>query len=116
MSRNTVALRPAEDLAPAIAHLPEPTPARGTIVGVGVERTGGEPVAVEFRTDVRRIGSDLEWVYEGPLTLDGDDETRDGSDLAATLRERLGDRCEEVRIQSHQGPTAEVLAFFRAVA
>jgi hypothetical protein len=109
--KNTIPLQPAEELVPAIAHLPEPVPARGTVIGVGVARAGAEPVAVEFRTDLRRIGSDLEWVYEGPLALDED--TRDADDLAACLRKRLGDRCEEVRVQSQDGAAASVLAFFR---
>jgi hypothetical protein len=111
---NSIPLQPAEELVPAIAHLPDPVPARGTVIGVGVERAGAEPVAVQFRTDLRRIGSDLEWVYEGPLALD--EATRDAADLAVALRARLGERCEEVRVQSQDGASASVLAFFRAVA
>ncbi|MEJ7735751.1 MAG: hypothetical protein WKG00_42000 [Polyangiaceae bacterium] len=108
---NTIPLQPAEELVPAIAHLPEPVPARGTVIGVGVARAGADPVAVEFRTDLRRIGSDLVWVSDGPRALDG--ARRAAEDRAACVRKRLGDRCEEVRVQSHDGAAASVLAFFR---
>jgi hypothetical protein len=105
-NENVIALG---DLRWVIEHVPMPTPARGTVVRVPAP-SGND---VELRVDMRKFG-DLEWVYEGPLLLDGDHAGDPGDGLGEWLRIELGPRCLDVHLDERRGGSAKVRVVARA--
>ena len=99
-----------DELVPALAHLPGRSPRAAALIGVGVERAGPS----------RWPSSSAPTCAASAPTWSGSTRGRWSSTrpratprMAASLRKHLGDRCEEVRVQSHDGASASVLAFFR---